>query len=161
MKRLLLPLLAALALPTSVNAGVDPKVHKLCLPAADYMGCIKAQSGKSNQMRITVDEGVALSEGNACPANMAYVGGGTCQRVKCKVGAFGIRFGKHDPLIGGKNWKCRGGGGGVMSLGNATAKAFNNPRCPDFEPEPGWNNTCKQTAGDAGLGIDLVGENPD
>ena len=65
MKRLLLPVLAALALPTAVNAEVDPKVHKLCLPVADYMGCVKAQSGKSNQMRITVDEGVALSEGNA------------------------------------------------------------------------------------------------
>ena len=37
MKNLLLPLLAALALPTAVNAGVDPEVHKLCLPVADYL----------------------------------------------------------------------------------------------------------------------------
>ena len=34
MKLLLLPLLAALALPTAVNANVDPEVRKLCLPAA-------------------------------------------------------------------------------------------------------------------------------
>ena len=159
MKRFLLPLLAALALPNDVIAGVAPEVHKLCLPAADYLGCIKAQSGNSNHMRITVDEGVALSEGNACPANMAYVGGGTCQRVKCDVGAFGIKFGRHDPLLAGKNWKCKGGG--LLELGTTTAKAFNDKRCPDFQPDPGWNNTCKQSAGKDGLGIDLVGENPD
>ena len=60
MKKFLIPLLAAISLPTSINAGVDPEIHKLCLPAADYLGCIKAQSGNSNQMRITFDEGVAL-----------------------------------------------------------------------------------------------------
>ena len=42
MKRLLLPLLAALALPTAVNAGVDPEVHNLCKDVSDYMGCVKA-----------------------------------------------------------------------------------------------------------------------
>ena len=159
MKRLLLPLLAALSLPTDVNAGVDPEIHKLCLPAADYIGCVKAQSGNSNQMRITLDEGVALSEGNACPANMAYVGGGTCQRVKCDNSAFGFKLGRHDPLLGGKNWKCRRGG--LLELGTATAKAFNNPSCPKEEPKPGWNDTCKQNAGEKGLGIDIPGSNPD
>jgi len=43
-KRLLLALLGALALPTAVNAGVDPEVHKLCLPAADYKGCVQMMS---------------------------------------------------------------------------------------------------------------------
>jgi len=38
MKRLLLPLLVALAFPTAVNANVDPEIHKLCIPAADYFG---------------------------------------------------------------------------------------------------------------------------
>ena len=33
MKCLLLPLLAALALPTSVNANIDAEVHKKCLEA--------------------------------------------------------------------------------------------------------------------------------
>ena len=46
MKRLLLPLLAALALPTAVNAGVDPAVHNLCKDVSDYMGCVKANSKK-------------------------------------------------------------------------------------------------------------------
>ena len=44
MKRLPLPLLAALALPNAVNAEVDSKVHKLCLLAADYLVCVKAMS---------------------------------------------------------------------------------------------------------------------
>ena len=46
MKRLLLPLLAALALPNAVNANVDPEVHNLCKDVSDYMGCVKANSKK-------------------------------------------------------------------------------------------------------------------
>ena len=159
MKRFLILKIVALALPIAVNAGVDPKVHKLCLPAADYLGCIKAQSSNSNNMRITVDEAVDLLEGNACPANMAYVGGGTCQRVKCNKGAFGIKFGSHDPLLAGKNWQCKEGG--LLELGTTTAKAFNDERCPDFPPGRGWNNTCKQDVGENGFGIDLIEDNPD
>ena len=41
MKRLLLPLLAALALPTAVSANVDPKVAEFCLKAADFAGYLK------------------------------------------------------------------------------------------------------------------------
>ena len=52
MKRLLLPLLAALALPTTVKAGVDPNIHKLCLPATDYAGCIKFQTRNKNTQVI-------------------------------------------------------------------------------------------------------------
>ena len=48
MKSLILPLLAALALPTAVNAEVDPNIHKLCLPATDYAGCIKFQTKNKN-----------------------------------------------------------------------------------------------------------------
>ena len=44
MKRLLLPLIAALALPAAVQSGVDPEVHKLCKDVKDYMGCVKSQS---------------------------------------------------------------------------------------------------------------------
>ena len=40
MKRLVLPLLAAIALPTAVNANVDAEVHKKCLEARDYAGCV-------------------------------------------------------------------------------------------------------------------------
>ena len=40
MKHLLLPLLATPALPNAVNADMDSEVHKLCLPAKDYAGCL-------------------------------------------------------------------------------------------------------------------------
>ncbi len=46
MRRFLLPLLAALALPNAVNAEVDPAVHNLCKDVSDYMGCVKANSKK-------------------------------------------------------------------------------------------------------------------
>ena len=39
MKRLLLPLLAALALPTAAQAEISDEIHKRCLDARDYSGC--------------------------------------------------------------------------------------------------------------------------
>ena len=48
MKRLLLPLLAALALPTAVNANIDPKVAEMCMKAVDFQGCVNAMTGKSS-----------------------------------------------------------------------------------------------------------------
>ena len=48
MKRLLLPLLAAIALPTAVHANVDPKVAEFCLKAADFAGCVKNYDYKIN-----------------------------------------------------------------------------------------------------------------
>ena len=67
-KRLLfVPLLGSLVLPTS--AQVDPKTHKLCLDARDYLGCVKAMEGSKieeastesvnsveNSSRPTVDQ---------------------------------------------------------------------------------------------------------
>ena len=55
MKRLLLPLLAALALPTSVNANVDAEVHKKCLEARDYAGCVNTNKNFSS----TKDKGIS------------------------------------------------------------------------------------------------------
>ena len=40
MKRLLLTILSALALPTSVDAGISDEFHKKCLEAWDYAGCV-------------------------------------------------------------------------------------------------------------------------
>ena len=68
MKRLLLPLIAALAFPTAVNAGVNHEIHKLCKDAKDYVGCVKVQSDFSNHQRMTIDKGVSLAEGNSCPS---------------------------------------------------------------------------------------------
>ena len=41
MKRLLLALLASFALPTAVNAEIPHSLHKRCLEALDYAGCVK------------------------------------------------------------------------------------------------------------------------
>jgi len=48
MRKLLIPLLAALALPTAVNANVDPQVNEMCLKAADYKGCVELNTKKSS-----------------------------------------------------------------------------------------------------------------
>ena len=46
MKRLLLPLIAALALPTAVNANVDPRINQMCMSASDYKGCVELYTEK-------------------------------------------------------------------------------------------------------------------
>ena len=48
---LFVPLLGILVLPTS--AEVDPKTHKLCLDARDYLGCVKAMEGSKNEEAST------------------------------------------------------------------------------------------------------------
>ena len=50
MKRLLIPLLAAIALPTAVNANVDAEVHKKCLEARDYAGCVNTNKKFSRKI---------------------------------------------------------------------------------------------------------------
>ena len=40
MKRLLLPLLAVIALPNTANAEISDELHKKCLEARDYAGCV-------------------------------------------------------------------------------------------------------------------------
>lgn len=47
MKRLLLPLIAALALPTVVNAEIDKETAKFCLKATDFAGCVETFSKDS------------------------------------------------------------------------------------------------------------------
>ena len=48
MKRFLIPLLAAITLPTAVNANIDPKVAEMCMKAVDFQGCVNAMTGKKN-----------------------------------------------------------------------------------------------------------------
>tara|TARA_B100000212_G_scaffold313515_1_gene266476 strand:+ start:317 stop:1426 length:1110 start_codon:yes stop_codon:yes gene_type:complete len=50
MKRILIPLIASLALPTTVSANVDPEVHKLCKDVSDYVGCIEANSNSNSSV---------------------------------------------------------------------------------------------------------------
>ena len=40
MRKLLTTLLATLTLPTSINAGISDELHKKCLEARDYAGCV-------------------------------------------------------------------------------------------------------------------------
>ena len=40
MRKLLIPLLTTLALPTAINAGISDELHKKCLEARDYAGCV-------------------------------------------------------------------------------------------------------------------------
>ncbi len=48
MGKLLIPLLAAFALPAVVNANIDPKVAEMCMKAADFEGCVNAMTGNSS-----------------------------------------------------------------------------------------------------------------
>ncbi len=52
MKRFLIPLFAALALPTAINANVDPEVAEICMKAADFKGCVEIMSSDSKKSRI-------------------------------------------------------------------------------------------------------------
>ena len=49
MKRLLLPLLASIALPYTANAEISDELHKKCLDARDYAGCVKTNKKPSLQ----------------------------------------------------------------------------------------------------------------
>ena len=49
MRKLLIPLLAALALPTAINAGISDELHKKCLEARDYAGCVNTNKKPSLQ----------------------------------------------------------------------------------------------------------------
>ena len=76
MKRLLLPLLAALALPTAVNANVDPKVAEMCMKAADFKGCVETMSGrkdkKQNEKQALLDKSrfLGIASGANCMLNI-------------------------------------------------------------------------------------------
>ena len=55
MKRLLPPLIALLSVPISSKAELDPNIHKLCLPATDYAGCIEFQT-KNKKTKVIQNE---------------------------------------------------------------------------------------------------------
>ena len=49
MKRLLFPIISTLTLSTSVNAEVSDEMHKKCLEARDYEGCVKTNKKLSHK----------------------------------------------------------------------------------------------------------------
>lgn len=136
---------------SSAAAAIDPKIHKLCLEAKDYAGCVSAMRGEPSvkTIREIRSQGADIAEGNQCPSGFAYVGGGNCMEVKCVYNAStGMGFDTgHDQRVAGKaNWGCKGSfwyGAGVMRL-QGNARASINSQCPPGEPEIGYNSTCQK-----------------
>lgn len=138
-------------IPTS-SGNVSPAIHKLCLEAKDYAGCVQSQTGKASgpgveAKSVITNDGAAIAGGNSCPDGYAYIGGGYCKRVKCEYGPIAFGALGHDQLVAGKSkWGCKYSlwyGAGVMRLEDGALRAINNPNCPSGEPQLGWNNTCE------------------
>ena len=135
-------------------AEVDAKTHKLCLEAKDYLGCVRAMTGKLDEPQRVIQ--IQSNDRNQCPVGTAYVGGGNCQRVTCEYSRSGaVRALGHDQIIAGKKdingediWGCPFKiflGRGRLRLAGAVLQTTNNSSCPQGEPEIGFNSTC-QTA---------------
>lgn len=152
-------------------AEVDPKIHKLCIEAKDYAGCVRAMKGdtsSSTVIREIRSQGADIAEGNQCPAGTAYMGGGNCQQVKCEYPR-SIAYASlgHDQLIAGLKdkygkdvWGCPFKlffGRGRLRLSGAILRASTNPACPPGEPKLGFTSTC-QTASSGWLPPDLAAE---
>ena len=135
---------------SALSQGVDPKVHKLCIEAKDYEGCVRAMTGANTPQRVTVDQGKAEIAGfNSCPIGYRYKGNGYCGEVICKDA--GMWFvGKHNPMLVGKDSWCKPSGlgsGGRLDFTGDTVRASFDPSCPDTELMPGWQNSCSQQKG--------------
>ena len=68
MKRLIIPFLSFIALPSAIQANIDPKVAEMCMNASDFQGCVKSMSGQ----RINSEYDVALASfkvGDSLQAN--------------------------------------------------------------------------------------------
>jgi len=51
MKSLLLPLLATIAFPTAAQAEISDEIHKRCLDARDYSGCVRTNQSSSLKLK--------------------------------------------------------------------------------------------------------------
>ena len=142
MKRLFLLALPALLISTPAFAEVDPKIHKLCIEAKDYAGCVRAMKGEIVPSQQT-------SSGNKCQTQFAYIGNGNCQRVGCRYGWWATGSGNHNAIVAGKSdWKCpRQFRNGVFLTGSLileeVAPISFDPKCPEVEPDIGWNSSCE------------------
>ena len=148
MRRLLI--LAAIALATSscarnsAQGSIDSEVHKMCLQAKDYIGCIKAQSGQSNSIEVFNNPGTASARGNSCSAGYAYIGNGYCREVQCIDRTATSRG--NDQIISGKKWRCKNEFFSTYSLnlGAEQTRGGNDSSCPAGEPKIGWTSTCEE-----------------
>ena len=131
---LLLALTAGLSLP--VQAEIDPKVREACLPAADFLGCVKAYTTKPTDIpSLRVIQGKTELTGNSCPNGYAYNGAGYCREVIC-----GDKWRHHEDLRG-KGWKCEMPFFKTM-WGQRSLKAVVDESCPDEEPIIGTLSSC-------------------
>ena len=143
MKLLLAPLLLAVSLPAF--AEVDSKIHKLCIEAKDYAGCVRAMKGETST-ETTVNQiqrqGANLTEGNSCPAQHLSSGGGYCQRIVCiKAGLWGKG---HDEGLGGKGNTCRGGAEMRWDNNHQPVRASFDKNHPPGDFDIGFGNTSHQ-----------------
>ena len=143
MKICFIPLLLTVSLPAF--AEVDGKIHKLCIEAKDYAGCVRAMKGDTSP-ETTVNQiqrkGANLTEGNTCPAQHLSSGGGYCQRVICiKAGLWGKG---HDQGLGGKGNFCKGGAELRWDNNHQPVRAAFDKRCPPGDLDIGFANTCRQ-----------------
>ena len=144
-----------MASSAAVATGQVPTdIHKACLEARDYNGCVQAMLGTGliggDPSHRTVDQtnrpGLLAEMGNQCPAGYAYAGGGRCRQVVCRP--MGI-FGKNEPQLAGKGHSCKGknreygiGGRGSLRWGDNYTNASINPSCPLIEMGMGDPNSC-------------------
>jgi len=141
---------------TPALAEVDPKIHKLCIEAKDYAGCVRAMRGETIPTSRQINsQGADIAEGNACPPGYAHIGGGNCRQVECKYGK-GSGMG-HDPRIAGKTmpngkdrWGCKQVfiWSGKLALTEEQTRAFNDPNCPPGQLRVGFNSTCDYSPSD-------------
>ena len=73
MKRLIIPFLSFIALPSAIQANIDPKVAEICMKASDFQGCVKSMSGLKEIKLATIseyDKALAFfNEGDSINAN--------------------------------------------------------------------------------------------
>ena len=147
MKKLFLLFASALLVPAA-NA-VEEDIHEKCLKASDYKGCIELFSGVikdqikpgTQNIKLNIDTQV-VADGNQCPSEFAYAGGGYCRRVVCEYGGlFGVG---HHPDLAGKGGRCHKGQGQMRwgEWDKEKVRASINPKCPDIPLEVGWQSTC-------------------
>ena len=141
MKKFLIPLFAALAIPAAANAEISDKVHNRCKDVKDYLGCVKAMTTKSTDipsMRM-IDGGIELT-GNSCPEGYAYAGSGWCKNFPVgygcclEVDGFGLWAAG---LVGRPNWA------GWEGFGKTTVRAVIDPKCPVVEPYLYTRSSCQ------------------
>lgn len=158
MRQLSTAILLAISIPiatpseSAIATEVDLDIHNLCVAAKDYVGCVKAMRGDTQETttRQIQSQGADIAEGNQCQSGFAYVGGGNCMEVKClyndgNATALDFEMG-HDSRVAGKaDWGCERSfwfGAGVMRL-EGNSRASINPECPPGEPDIGFNSTCQ------------------